>query len=126
MERKETMTRTRILTVLVSLTLASAVATSAADFEGVLMDQMCSAKALQEGGQRAAAMHKRSCALMPDCVKSGYGVVTADGKFLALDENGSKRAQSALKASKKTDDIRVRVTGEQSGDTMQVKSLKIL
>jgi hypothetical protein len=87
------MARTKMLTVLVSLTLASALTASAADFEGVLMDKMCSAKALQEGGQKAAAMHKRDCALMPDCMKSGYGVVTAEGKFLAFDESGNQRAQ---------------------------------
>ena len=109
-----------------TLAMAFAWAAPAAELEGVLMDKMCSMKALQEGGQKAAAMHKRDCALMPDCVKSGYGIVTADNKFLAFDAEGNKRAERAVRASKKTDDIRVKVTGEQSGDTIQVKNLRIL
>jgi hypothetical protein len=52
-------------------------ALSAADVEGVLMDKMCSKKAVKEG-QKAAAMHTRQCAMMPDCEKSGYSVSTAD------------------------------------------------
>lgn len=113
------------LVALLAMAVAFAWAAPAAELEGVLMDKMCSAKALQEGGEKAAAMHKRDCALMPDCAKSGYGVVTADGKFIALDAAGNKKAEGALRASKKTDNIRVKVTGEQSGDTIQVKTLKI-
>jgi hypothetical protein len=105
---------------------AFAWAAPAAEWEGVLIDKMCSMKAMQEGGQKAAAMHKRDCALMPDCVKSGYGVVTADNKFLAFDAEGNQKVAKALKGSKKADNIRVRVSGEQSGDTIQVKSLKLL
>ena len=120
------MTKNRRLILLVTLAAAFAWAAPAADLEGVLMDKMCSMKALQEGGQKAAAMHKRDCALMPDCVKSGYGIVTADNKFLAFDAEGNQKTQRALKASKKTDNIRVKVTGEQSGDTIQVKNVRIL
>jgi hypothetical protein len=42
---------------------------SAADVQGVLMDKMCSMKAMKEGQQDAHA-HTRDCALMPDCQKS--------------------------------------------------------
>src|SRR5713226_5563379 len=120
------MHKPRRLFALAALTVAFSVAGLAADVEGVLMDKMCSAKAMQEGGMKAAAMHKRDCALMPDCVKSGYGVVTSDNKFLALDDAGNKKAEAALKASKKTDNVRVKITGETSGDSIQVKSLRIL
>ncbi len=83
-------------------------------------------KALQEGGQKAAAMHKRDCALMPDCVRSGYGVVTTDNKFIVLDAAGNQKAEKAVQASKKTDNLRVKLTGEESGETFQVKTLKVL
>jgi hypothetical protein len=120
------MEKPRTLVLWSALAVLFAGALPAADFDGVLMDKMCSMKALQEGGQKAAAMHKRDCALMGDCVKSGYGVITADNKFLAFDAEGNKRAERALKGSKKTDNLRVHVSGEQSGDTIQVKSLKLL
>jgi hypothetical protein len=97
----------------------------AADVEGILLDRMCSPK-LVKAGQQAALAHTRECNLMPDCVKAGFGVLTADGKFITLDPAGNKMAVGALKASKLKDSIRVKVTGEQTGDAMKVASLKIL
>ncbi|MBI3682605.1 MAG: hypothetical protein HY235_19685 [Acidobacteria bacterium] len=98
---------------------------SAADIQGVLMDKMCSMKAMKEG-QQAAHMHTRECALMPDCQKSGYGVFTADGKFISLDGAGNAKALAALKASKKKDDLMVQVTGDVQGDAIKVAKLKLL
>ena len=58
-------------------------ALSAAEVQGVLRDKMCSMKAAKEG-QKAATMHTRQCAMMPDCEKSGYGVFTSDNKYLVF------------------------------------------
>ena len=99
-------------------------ALSAAEVEGVLMDKMCSMKAVKEG-QKAAAMHTRQCAMMPDCEKSGYGVFTADNKYLVFDAAGNEQAIAALKASSKKDNLKVRVSGEVAGDTIRVASLKL-
>jgi hypothetical protein len=96
----------------------------AAEVQGILMDKMCSMKAAKEG-QKAAVMHTRECALMPDCEKSGYGVFTTDNKYLALDAAGNKQASTALKASKKKDNLKVKVSGEVNGDTIKVASLKL-
>lgn len=122
----EDMQKSKRLAALTILAMAFAWAAPAAELEGILMDKMCSMKAMQEGGQKAAAMHKRDCALMPDCAKSGYGVVTADNKFVALDTAGNEQAEKALRASEKTDNIRVKVTGQGHGDIFQVRTLKIL
>jgi len=97
----------------------------AAQWEGILIDKHCSAGFLKEG-QKAARAHTRECTLMPDCVQSGYGVLTADGKFIAFDAGGNQKAEQALRASKKKDDLRVRVSGELAGDIIKVTSLKLL
>jgi hypothetical protein len=76
--------------------------------------------------QKAAAGHTKECALMPNCAGSGFGVLTADGKFITLDDAGNKKAEAALKASKKADNIKVQVTGDQSGSSMKVTAIKIL
>ncbi len=99
-------------------------ALSAAEVDGVLMDKMCSMKAAKEG-QKAATMHTRQCAMMPDCEKSGYGVFTADNKYLVFDPAGNEQASAALKASKKKDNLKVKVSGEIDGDTIKVASLKL-
>ena len=97
---------------------------SAAEVEGVLMDKMCSMKAVKDG-QKAATMHTRQCAMMPDCEKSGYGVFTADNKYLVFDTAGNEQAAAALKSSKKKDNLKVKVSGEVTGDTIKVASLTL-
>jgi hypothetical protein len=112
-----------LLTV-AALVLSLVPIAAAADFEGILMDKACSASAVK-GGDKVAQAHTRECALMPNCVKSGYGIYM-DGKFIPFDAAGNKRALAALKASKKVDNLRVQVTGEQVGDVLRVKTLKLL
>ena len=97
-----------------------------ATVNGILVDRACGAKIAASNDQKAAAGHTRECALMPPCVASGYGVLTADGKYITLDDAGNQKAQTALKASKKTDNMKVQVTGDQSGDSIKVASIKLL
>ncbi len=113
------------------LTIAGLVASlgclaSAADVQGILLDRMCSGDIVAAKDQKAAKGHTRECGLMEDCVKVGYGVFTTDGKFITFDKTGNQKANQALKASSKKDDIQVQVTGELSGDSMKVAAIKIL
>ena len=107
---------------------------SAAQVQGILIDEMCSSKAevhivsgpRLEGGMIVAEAHTRQCALMPACQKSGYGVFTYDNKFLKFDEAGSHKALAMLRASKKEDDLKVEVTGDIQGDMIKVATLKFI
>ena len=108
---------------LVALVFAGAA--PAAEIEGILMDKMCSARIAKEG-MKVATEHSLECAVMEDCVASGFGVVTAGGKFIPFDSEGSKKAEKALQTSKRVDNIRVKVSGEQSGETFRVKTLTLL
>jgi len=112
--------------VVAGLVAAFACLASAAEVQGILLDRMCSVKIVAANDQKAALSHTRACDLMADCVKAGYGVFTADGKFITFDPAGNQKAQQALKASKKKHDVRVQVTGEQSGDSITVTAIKIL
>jgi ribosomal protein S19 len=105
---------------------ASACMAYGASIQGYLVDKACGAKMATSNDQKAAAGHTRQCALMPNCVGSGFGVLTADGKFVTLDAAGNTKAEAALKASKKTDNIKVEVTGDQTGESMKVTTIKIL
>jgi hypothetical protein len=71
-----------------------------------------------------ADAHTRECALA--CEKSGFGVVTADKKFLKFNAEGNTKMLEALKASDKTDHLRVDVSGDVDGDTIKVTSVKLL
>ncbi len=124
----------RLFLCLPALIAASVAVASAAQVQGILIDQMCSSKAevrivsgpRLEGGMIVAEAHTRECALMPACQKSGYGIFTYDNKFLKFDEAGSRKALAAIRASKKEDDLKVEVTGEIQGDTIKVASLKLI
>jgi hypothetical protein len=113
----------RILSVTCLLASLTCVA-SAAQVTGVLMDKMCSASAVKQG-QAFATKHDTKCALEPDCQKTGYGVFTADNKFIAFDAAGNAKAAAALKATKKADNLKVTVDGDVSGDTIKVAGLKL-
>ncbi|MBI3207383.1 MAG: hypothetical protein HYZ37_00600 [Candidatus Solibacter usitatus] len=98
---------------------------AAAEIEGVLVDKACSAKAIKDGYAKAGA-HTKDCALMDSCLESGFGVLTADNKYLLFDKEGTKKAAAALEASSKKDNLKVKVTGDMSGATIRVLTLRIL
>jgi hypothetical protein len=82
---------------------------------GTLTDVMCKDK--------DQSAHTTKCAI--GCAKSGYGLVTSDGKFVKFDEAGNAKALAALKATSKDKDLKAKVTGSMSGDVVTVESVEI-
>ena len=83
-----------------------------------IIDSMCVDKARGNPDR-----HTRKCALA--CEDGGYGILTADGKFLRFDASGNEKAVAALEATTKTDALRATVEGTRSGDEIHVESVKI-
>jgi hypothetical protein len=112
----------KMLAALLAIGVLVPMAALAETWEKVpLIDQMCAKK---EKVTAHPENHPTGCLIK--CSDSGYGVMTSDGKYLKLDEAGNKKALAALKETKKENDVRVNVTGEQKGDTIAVQSLKIV
>jgi hypothetical protein len=84
-------------------------------FSGTVVDVMCRGKDL--------AGHTKECAIT--CSKSGYGLVTADGKFLKFDESGNARTLAALKKATKEKDLKIKVTGTMEGDVIKVEAVEL-
>jgi hypothetical protein len=84
-------------------------------FSGTVVDVMCRGKDL--------ASHTRECAIT--CSKSGYGLVTADGKFMKFDEGGNARMLATLKKATKEKDLKVKVTGAVAGDVIKVEAVEL-
>ena len=99
--------------VLAALLLSSAA--FAESFSGTVVDVMCRGKDL--------AGHTRDCAVT--CSKSGYGLVTADGKFLKFDEQGNVRTLAALKKASKDKDLKAKVNGAMAGDVLKVEAIEL-
>ena len=76
---------------------------AAETLSGTVVDIMCRGKDL--------ASHTRECAVT--CSRSGYGLVTADGKFLKFDEAGNARTLTALKKLARERDLKyLKIRGE--------------
>ena len=87
---------------------------------GPLVDQMCGTD--MKDAVKAAG-HTKECSLMDHCASSGFGVF-ADGKYVKFDAEGSKKAQALVEKSSKDKGIVVIADGTQTGDTLNVTSIK--
>jgi len=97
------------------LTVSAALADT---WTGTIVDVMCKGKDLSS--------HTSKCAVMPNCAKSGFGVVLADGKFLKFDETGNAMALKRLRSpSAKEKDLKVKVAGSRDGEVIKVESFDL-
>ncbi len=100
------------LAVLV-ITASSALAHEKVKLTGYVVDVMCFAEhvgAKPEAATKAAAEHTKECALMEDCVKSGYGIYV-DGKWYPFDAKGNGLAKALFEKTSKKDHIKMTVEG---------------
>lgn len=93
----------------------AAVSAFAGTWNGTVVDVMCKNKDV--------ANHTKECAL--GCAKSGYGLVTSDGRFYKFDESGNSKALAAIKETSKDKDLRATVTGSMEGDVIKVQSIQL-
>jgi hypothetical protein len=97
----------------VGVLLCSAALACAESFSGTVVDVMCRGKDL--------ASHTRECAIT--CARSGYGLVTAEGKFLKFNEAGNARTLTALKKLNREKDLKAKVSGTLHGDVLDVDTI---
>src|SRR2546422_2883614 len=80
---------------------------------GYVVDVVCfddHVKDSPEDATKFAAEHTKECALMEECVKSGYGVY-ADGKWYPFDAKGNELAKAVFEKSAKKDHVKMTVEG---------------
>jgi hypothetical protein len=96
---------------------------SAAEIKGYLLDKSCA----DEDGKKPgfAAKHQKSCLQMGVCARSGYGVMTDDLKYYTFDKAGNAQAAKMITGLKKTDEIKIAVTGDVQGETIKVTKLAL-
>jgi hypothetical protein len=112
----------KLMLVLLAAMAISAFATET-KVQGYLVDIACA----DEEGQKAGfgAKHTKDCLLMPECIKSGYGVLTDDKKVFKFDKAGNAQAKKFIDGLKKEKDIKVGVTGTVTGETMTVTKIEL-
>ncbi len=112
------------ITLAISVVTAQLIIAGVEDktYTGNLMDTACATKTA--GHADKVKGHPRSCSLMDGCTKSGFGLVTADGKFHKFDDNGNKLALDLLQKSKTEKDVMVTVTGSDDAGTIKVSHIE--
>jgi len=85
---------------------------------GIIIDNMC-AGAHQADIAEFIKGHTKECALMPDCVKSGYSLYT-DDKLLAFDDASTAKIEKFLQKKKSTVQVKVKV---KVGDKLTLLSI---
>lgn len=108
------------LTILLSLVLAFPAFAAAESWTNVsIVDTQCSKKVAANPDA-----HARSCALA--CAKSGFGIIDKNGQYLKFDTKGNDEATKLLQSSSEKDHLRVNVNGQKQGETIRVRSLKLM
>ena len=88
---------------------------------GYLIDNACAGAHVKDANFKdRIKKHSTSCALMPNCAKSGYAIYTADGKLYKFDETGNKSVEDLLKDTETKAGVAVAVEGTVEGDTIHV------
>jgi hypothetical protein len=110
--------------VLVMAGLVLAQGQKSVKITGYLLDNACGGGGKETDEQKAerAKGHETSCALMPNCAKSGFGVYS-DGKYYKFDDAGNKSAKGLLEDTQTKKGVKVEVEGTLDGSTIKVTKL---
>ncbi len=101
--------------------LTRALASDQTTVKGYLIDASCQAKHSGESG--FAEGHDKDCLQM--CAKSGYGVLTDEGKYVKFDADGNKKVETFIKETEHDSDWKVEVNGEMKGELMSIASISL-
>ena len=104
-------------------TISSAL--SAAELQGLVVDWKC-AKQMVRDGREKTLRNTRSCSLMKNYQRSGYGLITDDKKIYRLDDPGNQHILQLLQNTPDKDNLKVVVTGEIDGDSVKVANITML
>jgi len=110
------------------ITASTASAHEKVKLSGYVVDLMCFAEHTKDAAdvaKKAAAEHTRDCALMEECVKSGYGIY-ADGKWYPFDAKGNELAKAMFEKAKRKDNIKVTVEGMEHDGKILVEKIVYL
>jgi type 1 fimbria pilin len=98
--------------------------TSKVTIEGYIIDNACAGSHMTEPTfSDRVKKHSTSCALMPNCVESGYAVLTADKKLYKLDKAGNESAEALLRNTETKAGVAVTIEGTIDGDTIKVTKI---
>ena len=85
---------------------------------GYLMPEAC-----KERSESGPGEHTAECALKPDCISSGFGLLVGK-EFFRFDAKGQEMAKAYFETTKKVDEHKVEVVGDVVGEELRVETMK--
>ncbi len=80
---------------------------------GYLMPEACKSRR-----ESSPEEHTTRCALEPECIASGFGLLV-DAQFFRFDAKGQEMAKSYFETTKKVDEHKVEVVGDVVGEELR-------
>src|SRR5689334_8453215 len=87
----------------------------APSWTGYLIDLSC-ARERQPKEADLGEKHTKKCMQMPDCDRSGFGLLTDKNELLVFDEEGNRKVRLLLQKTKQDNHLRAVVRGTKSND----------
>ena len=91
---------------------------------GYLIDLTCARERKAEE-KDLGLKHTKKCMQMPDCDRSGFGLLTATNDVLIFDEESNQKVRALLQQSTQRADLQVVVQGTKANDTLHIKSIRL-
>ena len=93
--------------------------------KGILVDLEC-LKEKKDDVQYLRTKHTTKCFQMPECLKSGFGVLTTTDDVLIFDPAGNTMAISLLKKSRQNKPLKIKVRGRVKGWNLEVERIGLV
>ena len=91
---------------------------------GYLIDLSC-ARERQPKESDLGEKHTKKCMQMPDCDRSGFGLLTDKSELLVFDEEGNRKIHLLVQQTKQDNHLRAVVRGTKSNDVLKVSSIDL-
>ena len=96
----------------------------APSWTGYLIDLTC-ARERQPKEVDLGEKHTKKCMQMPDCDRSGFGLLTDKNELLVFDEEGNRKVRLLLQQTKQENHLRALVRGTKSNDVLNVSRIDL-
>ncbi len=100
---------------------APAASAKAMTYAGTIIDNQCANSNKTNLGEFIKT-HTKACALMPNCIASGYSLYMPDGTLKPFDKVSNAKIEKFLK--KKSSKLTVDITAKESGGQLSLVSIK--
>jgi len=114
------MKKAMVLVLMASLVGLTSLAADVLSFKGDVVDNMCAAEN-KDNLADFLKTHTKECALMSDCIASGYSIF-ADGKLYRFDQASNKKIEKFMRQPEST--LQVVVKAEKVGKELKLLSIE--